>query len=79
MDKIKVAYICVHNSCRSQIAEALTKEIASDVVDAYSAGTYLKDRINPDALRLIKEIYGIDMLVSLMQNLWKLLRKYKIR
>ena len=59
--KPKVAFICVHNSCRSQIAEALGRLLASDVFDSYSAGTHLKDRINQDAVRLMKEIYGIDM------------------
>lgn len=57
----KVAFICVHNSCRSQIAEALGKYYASDVCESYSAGTELKNNINPDAVRLMKEIYGIDM------------------
>ena len=57
----KVAFICVHNSCRSQIAEALGKYCASDVFESYSAGTELKNNINPDAIRLMKEIYGIDM------------------
>lgn len=57
----KVAFICVHNSCRSQIAEALGKRLAFDVFDSYSAGTERKDRINPDAVRLMKKLYGIDM------------------
>ena len=57
----KVAFICVHNSCRSQIAEALGKLYAGDVFESYSAGTELKNNINPDAARLMKEIYGIDM------------------
>ena len=61
MHKPKVAFICVHNSCRSQIAEALGKHLASDVFESYSAGTELKDRINPDAVRLMKQLYGIDM------------------
>jgi len=59
--KPKVAFICVHNSCRSQIAEALGKHLASDVFESYSAGTETKDRINPDAVRIIKQLYGIDM------------------
>lgn len=59
--KPKVAFICVHNSCRSQIAEALGKKYASDVFESYSAGTALKENINPDAVRLMKELYGIDM------------------
>lgn len=60
-EKPKVAFICVHNSCRSQIAEALGKNYASDVFESYSAGTEVKDRINPDAVRLMKELFGIDM------------------
>jgi arsenate reductase len=59
--KPKVAFICVHNSCRSQMAEALGKKLATDVFESYSAGTALKSHINPDAVRLIKDIYGIDM------------------
>ena len=62
MTKPKVAFICVHNSCRSQIAEALGKALASDVFESYSAGTEkTKPRINPDAVLLMKELYGIDM------------------
>lgn len=57
----KVAFICVHNSCRSQIAEALGKHFATDVFESYSAGTELRPQINQDAVRLIKEIYDIDM------------------
>ncbi len=57
----KVAFVCVHNSCRSQIAEALGKHLAREVFESYSAGTELKDHINPDAVRLMKELYGIDM------------------
>ena len=61
MKKPKVAFICVHNSCRSQIAEALGKLLASDVFESYSAGTETRPQINQDAVRLMKELYGIDM------------------
>lgn len=57
----KVAFICVHNSCRSQIAEALGRKLASDVFESYSAGTETKPRINQDAVRLMKQVHGIDM------------------
>lgn len=57
----KVAFICVHNSCRSQIAEALCKHFARDVLECYSAGTETKPQINQDAVRLVRELYGIDM------------------
>jgi len=60
-EKTKVAFICVHNSCRSQIAEALGKHLASDVFESYSAGTETKPQINQDAVSAMKEIYGIDM------------------
>ena len=59
--KKKVAFICVHNSCRSQIAEALGKFFASEVFESFSAGTETKPKINQDAVRIMKELYGIDM------------------
>ena len=59
--KPKIAFVCVHNSCRSQIAEALGKHLAADVFESYSAGTETVPRINPDAVRLMKQLYGIDM------------------
>lgn len=61
MNKPKVAFICVHNSCRSQIVEALGKHLAGDKFDFYSAGTETKPQINQDAVRLMKELYSIDM------------------
>lgn len=61
MDRIKIAFVCVHNSCRSQIAEALAKKILSNEYEAYSCGTEVKSQINQDAVRLMKDIYGIDM------------------
>lgn len=59
--KKKVAFICVHNSCRSQIAEALGKHFSGDKYDFHSAGTQTKPQINQDAVRLMKRLYGIDM------------------
>lgn len=61
MKKKKVAFICVHNSCRSQMAEALGKHFASNVFESYSCGTEIKPQINQDAVRIMKELYGIDM------------------
>lgn len=60
-EKIKVAFVCVHNSCRSQMAEAISKLIAADSFEAYSAGTETKPQINQEAVAVIKELYGIDM------------------
>ena len=61
MYKKKVAFICVHNSCRSQISEALGRHLAGDIFDSYSAGTETKPKINQDAVRLMKKLYNIDM------------------
>lgn len=62
--RIKVAFVCVHNSCRSQMAEAITKETMADLFDAYSAGTETKPLINQDAVRHIELRYGVDMNVT---------------
>ncbi len=59
--KKKIAFICVHNSCRSQIAEALGKHFLGDKYDFFSAGTQTKPKINQDAVRLMKQLYDIDM------------------
>jgi arsenate reductase len=60
-ERKKVAFLCVHNSCRSQMAEALGKHLRGEEFAFYSAGTETKPRINQDAVRLMKEHYGIDM------------------
>ena len=69
MGKAKVSFICVQNSCRSQIAEALGKHLASEIFESYSAGTETKPQINQDAVRIMKEIYGIDMEQTLYSKL----------
>ncbi|BAE86386.1 MULTISPECIES: arsenate reductase ArsC [Desulfitobacteriaceae] len=61
MNKVKVAFVCVHNSCRSQMAEALGKKFASNVFESYSAGTETKPAIDKDAVRIVKQLYDIDM------------------
>lgn len=58
---LKVVFICVHNSCRSQIAEALGKYYGENIFQSYSAGTQKVERINQDAVRLMKETYKIDI------------------
>ena len=61
MNKKKVVFVCVHNSCRSQIAEALGNHLAGDVLECYSAGSETKPQINQDAVRIMKKLYNIDM------------------
>jgi arsenate reductase (thioredoxin) len=64
MRKLTIAFVCVHNSCRSQMAEAITKELASDLFIPYSGGTETKPQINQDAVRIIKELYDVDMNIT---------------
>lgn len=59
--KKKIAFICIHNSCRSQIAEALGNHFLGNKFEFYSAGTMTKPKINQDAVRLVKQLYNIDM------------------
>ena len=61
MKQRRVIFLCVHNACRSQMAEALGKKYLSDLCQCYSGGTELKSRIDPNAVRLMKQVYGIDM------------------
>ena len=44
--KPKVAFVCVHNACQSQIAEALGKFLAGDIFESFSAGTETRPQIN---------------------------------
>ena len=69
MKKPKVAFVCVHNSCRSQIAEALGNHLSSNAFESYSSGTETKPQINQDAVRLMKEMYQIDMEKAQYSNL----------
>ena len=59
-----VAFVCTHNSCRSQIAEALGLRLAADVFVSCSAGTEPKSAVNPDAVRVLKQLTGLDMTAS---------------
>ncbi|MFW5894904.1 MAG: arsenate reductase ArsC, partial [Bacillota bacterium] len=54
-------FVCTHNSCRSQMAEAVAKLDHSDFFAPHSAGTTIKKNINPDAVALIKKVYDYDM------------------
>lgn len=54
--KCKVAFICVGNSCRSQMAEGFAKEYGDDLLEVYSAGTHPADEVKPNAVRVMKEV-----------------------
>ena len=58
--KYKVAFVCVHNSCRSQMAEGWAKSLGSDIFEAYSAGTENYPEVKPLAVAVMEEA-GVDM------------------
>jgi arsenate reductase len=59
MQKIKVLFVCVHNSARSQMAEAFLNEVAGDRFEAQSAGIE-PGLLNPNAVKVMQEA-GIDI------------------
>lgn len=58
--KYKIAFVCVHNSCRSQMAEALMRHLGSEYFEVYSAGTETYPEVKPLAVQVVEEL-GIDM------------------
>lgn len=58
--KPRVAFVCVLNACRSQMAEAFGRALASESFESVSAGTEPTETINADAVRLLREHFGID-------------------
>lgn len=58
--KKKVAFVCVHNSCRSQMAEGWAKKLGVDVLEAYSAGTENYPEVKPNAVKVMEDA-GVDM------------------
>lgn len=72
MENIKnVAFICVHNSCRSQMAEAIAHKKGKNIFNAFSAGTQLKDKINPDAVRIMSNLGYQDIIEKQYPKLLK--------
>lgn len=57
----RIAFLCIKNSCRSQIAEALCRHLGGDRFTCYSAGSEPGDNVDSTAVRLMQEIYGIDL------------------
>jgi len=55
-----IVFICVENSCRSQIAEAFGKIFSQDTYEIKSAGSLPSGKVNPTAVRLMNEL-GYDM------------------
>lgn len=53
----KVLFVCIENSNRSQMAQAFTKMLAGNEVEAYSAGSKPSGIINPKAIAAMKELH----------------------
>ena len=58
---MNIVFVCIQNSCRSQIAEAFGKKYFPDTINCYSAGTNPANQINPRAIKIMNEKYHIDM------------------
>ncbi len=56
----RVLFVCVENSCRSQIAEAFSKIHGEEAIEAYSAGSRPSGKINPRAIEFMREL-GYDL------------------
>ncbi|TLG77224.1 arsenate reductase ArsC [Culicoidibacter larvae] len=56
---LKIAFVCIHNSCRSQMAEAWGGKLLHGIAEVYSAGTEEYSEVKPLAQEVMQEV-GID-------------------
>ena len=73
MEKIRVLFVCIHNSARSQMAEAFLKKIGEERFDAYSAGLE-PGVLNPIVVDAMKEA-GIDISANKTKSVFDLYKK----
>ena len=57
---MRILFICIENSCRSQMAEGLARSLGKGAVEAYSAGSRPSGAVNPAVQEVVSEI-GIDI------------------
>lgn len=74
-EKIKVLFVCIHNSARSQMAEAFLKEFAPDRFDAESAGLE-PGKLNPLAVDVMNEL-NIDISGNRVKSVFDLFKSGK--
>lgn len=67
-EKKRLLFVCVENSCRSQIAEAFARIHGGDSVEAFSAGSRPSGVVNPRAIETMKEI-GYDLTTHTSKSL----------
>lgn len=60
LKKKRVLFVCVENSCRSQMAEGFAAHLGNNVLEVYSAGSKPSGKINPDAVKVMQEA-GINI------------------
>ncbi|MDE2291523.1 MAG: arsenate reductase ArsC [Elusimicrobia bacterium] len=60
MKKPRVLFVCVENSCRSQMAEGYARALGGDAVEAWSAGSRPSGTVNPKAVEAMRED-GVDL------------------
>ncbi len=76
MEKQRVLFVCIHNSARSQMAEAFLKQLAGDKFDVESAGLE-PGKLNPAVVEVMKEI-GIDISRNTTKSVFDLLKQAKL-
>ncbi len=75
MRKKRVLFVCIHNSARSQMAEAFLKELAGDRFDVESAGLE-PGKLNPVVVQVLQEV-GIDISKNKTQSVFELYKQGK--
>ena len=65
---INVLFVCVENSCRSQMAEAFANMDGQEIIKPYSAGSRPADNVNPKAIEAMREV-GYDLSVHASKGL----------
>ena len=76
MKKGKILFVCIHNSARSQMAEAWTNHLCGDFFEAQSAGLE-PGKLNPLAVKVMREA-GIDISRKKTQNVFDLFKSGKL-
>jgi len=76
-NRIKVLFICQHNSGRSQIAEAYLKKLYGDHFEIESAGLEPAEGVNPLVIRVMAEV-GFDLSEKKPQNVFELFKQGKL-